>query len=52
MMVVDIQGMQKGNDFLLTDPAIHSTNTDKYGDGNLGEEGFSNFFKTHRYVSY
>lgn len=47
-MVVDLQGMQgSDNNFVLTDPAIHSLDT-KYGDGDLGVGGFIKFFETHR----
>lgn len=47
-MVVDIQGMKNHNEFILTDPSIHCTDMSKYGDGNFGDKGFDEFFKTHQ----
>jgi len=47
-MVVDIQGMKSHDGFLLTDPSIHCADLDKYGEGNFGDKGFEEFFKTHQ----
>lgn len=49
LMVVDCQGGfdKHTNTFMLTDPAVHSTNLLQYGRTNLAEKGFSSFFATH-----
>lgn len=47
-VVVDIQGIQSGSTFILTDPAIHCTsNNRRFGDTNMGEKGIESFFKSH-----
>ena len=43
LMVVDLQGVN----FLLTDPALHSTNRKRFGRTNFGVAGMNAFFKTH-----
>ncbi len=53
MMVVDLQGVIWGSEFVLTDPAIHCEGTNNYegldwfGSTNLGVEGMKQFFRTH-----
>lgn len=48
-VVVDIQGVMRGNQFVLTDPAIHCTSGDRrYGDTNMGKEGIDSFIKEHK----
>jgi len=50
-MVVDLQGIEF---YVLTDPQIHSSSTDRdmqesqFGEGNRKEEGMSNFFEDHK----
>jgi len=45
LLVCDIQGV---ND-IYTDPQVHSSqNVKAFGRGNLGEQGFANFLRTHR----
>ena len=47
-VVVDIQGVQQGNTFTLTDPAIHCTShSRRFGDTNMGQKGIDSFFKSH-----
>jgi elongation factor 2 kinase len=47
-VVVDIQGVQSGNTFTLTDPAIHCTSDKRrFGDTNMGEQGIKSFFMSH-----
>lgn len=47
-VVVDIQGIQCGNTFTLTDPAIHCTSDKRrFGDTNMGEQGIKSFFGSH-----
>ena len=46
LIIVDLQGVQKGNEFVLTDPAIHSEDQ-SYGETDFGNEGMKTFFKTH-----
>ena len=50
LMVVDCQGAYKKgtNTFELTDPAIHSTASLRFGGNNLAQRGFNRFFQTHR----
>ncbi|XP_028417391.1 eukaryotic elongation factor 2 kinase-like [Dendronephthya gigantea] len=43
-MVVDIQGVGD----LYTDPQVHSTNLNEYGEANLGTKGMALFFSSHR----
>ena len=44
LMVADIQGV---NQTTLTDPQIHSQDTDRYGRGNLSTKGMDVFFMNH-----
>eukprot|EP01114_Cavostelium_apophysatum_P024248 TRINITY_DN9431_c0_g1_i1.p1 TRINITY_DN9431_c0_g1~~TRINITY_DN9431_c0_g1_i1.p1 ORF type:complete len:819 (-),score=201.46 TRINITY_DN9431_c0_g1_i1:14-2446(-) len=48
LLIVDIQGVKTPRGYQLTDPAIQSKNTKKYGSSNMGENGIADFFKTHR----
>lgn len=43
LIVVDIQGV----DDLWTDPQIHTSDGQGYGDGNLGVNGMALFFHSH-----
>jgi len=51
-MVVDIQGVSKQNEHVLTDPVVHSIDTKgrnkMYGMGDLGRVGMKAFFQSHR----
>ncbi|EDR25424.1 elongation factor 2 kinase, putative [Entamoeba dispar SAW760] len=49
LVIVDLQGIQIGNCFYLTDPAILSLSENKFSNSstNLGENGISRFFETH-----
>lgn len=47
-VVVDIQGVQSGSTFTLTDPAIHCTSDSRHcGDTNMGQQGITSFFDNH-----
>jgi hypothetical protein len=46
LMVVDLQGFKNGNQFYLTDPAIHSKKN-LFGKTDLGSNGFSRYFLFH-----
>jgi ribosomal protein L30/L7E len=48
LMVVDLQGFRQGQDFVLTDPAVHCLNTTLYGATNFGAAGFNDFYRTHK----
>uniref|UniRef100_A0A7S4KWC7 Alpha-type protein kinase domain-containing protein n=1 Tax=Guillardia theta TaxID=55529 RepID=A0A7S4KWC7_GUITH len=50
LMIVDVQGIKSpsGEEFILTDPAIHCKNTDRFGGTNLGVEGMNLFFSKHK----
>ena len=49
LIVVDIQGVRRKSDYLLTDPAIHSkSENEAYGDLDLGDVGIQAFFSTHQ----
>ncbi len=48
LMVVDLQGIQVPEGYLLTDPAVHCQNTKKFGGSNCGKKGFDGFWATHR----
>ena len=37
LMVVDLQGMQSGAEYTLTDPAIHCADLSLFGSTNRGE---------------
>lgn len=52
LMIVDLEGIVTHNKtrkakILLTDPAIHCTDLDRFGNLNHGEPGMSSFFETH-----
>lgn len=47
-IVVDIQGVKTSKGYLLTDPAIHSTDTLRFGSCNLGKPGIIKFFQSHK----
>ncbi|CAF1459585.1 unnamed protein product [Adineta ricciae] len=50
LMVVDLQGVKtQDNGYLLTDPAIHFQNLNRYREArtNLGTKGMREFFRTH-----
>lgn len=58
LLVVDLQGVQRADGYILTDPAIHTGDVvaiDKdgdyyvrFGNTNLGEEGMKEFFASHK----
>ncbi|KAM9985766.1 hypothetical protein ACTFIZ_012401 [Dictyostelium cf. discoideum] len=47
-IVVDIQGVKTSKGYLLTDPAIHSTDILRFGGCNLGKPGIIKFFQSHK----
>ncbi len=48
-MAVDIQGVEKADKYILTDPAVHCADfRDKFGDANRAEKGMVEFFESHR----
>jgi hypothetical protein len=57
LLVVDLQGIcgGEGSDlyFLLTDPQVHSRGAfERFGHGDLGDEGICAFFQKHRCGAY
>jgi len=56
LMVVDLQGVRIGSNYILTDPSIHCKELvrltpnihNQFGDTNLGEQGMQQFFATHK----
>lgn len=48
LMVVDLQGIDKGDKYLLTDPAIHCEDVMRFGATNLSEDGISMYLKRHK----
>ena len=46
-IVVDVQGMLDGVNYLLTDPQIHSR-SQEFGDGDHGVDGFRRYYGSHR----
>ena len=52
MIVVDLQGEKRNKQFLLTDPAIHTSTGNLFGINNSGLKGINKFFKTHVCNSY
>ena len=46
-MVVDLQGVERPNEFVLTDPCINCK-APLFGSTNMGEEGIKLFFQTHK----
>jgi len=49
LIIVDCQGVfcEFQNAFILTDPAIHCLQLERFGGTNLGELGMKKFFQTH-----
>ncbi|KAG2485289.1 hypothetical protein HYH03_015964 [Edaphochlamys debaryana] len=47
VMVTDLQGVLSGDRFLLTDPALHCIDLNRFTDTNLGSHGIELFFRTH-----
>ena len=47
LIVVDLQGVDRENKYILTDPSIHCQDP-KFGNTNLGKIGIEQFFKTHK----
>jgi len=47
LMVVDVQGAKVGDQYLLTDPVIHSIQIEKFSPTNLGNKGMNQFMKNH-----
>lgn len=48
LLIVDIQGCEKWNSFICSDPEIHSAHQDvSYGYGDLGWKGINAFFNSH-----
>jgi len=46
-MIADLQGICEPERYILTDPAVHSRER-LFGATDLGEDGFSAFFKSHK----
>ena len=46
MLVVDLQGVQKEGQFILTDPSIHCKES-KFGETDFGDYGMKLFFRSH-----
>ncbi|XP_013396847.1 eukaryotic elongation factor 2 kinase [Lingula anatina] len=51
-LVCDIQGVRDDDEYLLTDPAIHSDEAGTYGNADLGSEGVEAFFSTHKCTEF
>jgi hypothetical protein len=48
-MVTDLQGMfQRGNEYILTDPAICCVDNKRFSRTNMGINGMKKFFETHQ----
>ena len=47
MTVVDLQGVEKERQYVLTDPSIHCKEP-KFGDTDLGDFGMKQFFRRHK----
>ena len=47
LIVVDLQGIEENNQFILTDPSINCIEP-QFGRTNMGDTGIDQFFKTHR----
>ena len=47
LMVVDLQGVDRDDKYILTDPSIHCKEP-RFGLTNLGNYGMEQFFKSHR----
>jgi hypothetical protein len=54
LLVVDCQGGfdQANNRFVLTDPAVHCKDLSRFGNTNLGPNGFDRFFAQHKCNDY
>lgn len=52
LLICDIQGVKDKNQYVLTDPAIHSDTQGKYGGNDFGPEGMEAFFTTHSCENY
>ena len=46
-LIVDMQGVMESTRYRLTDPAIHTTKAEQYGELDHGKRGIYNFFATH-----
>lgn len=46
-MVVDLQGVERPTDYVLTDPCINCKEP-RFGSTNMGEVGIEEFFRTHK----
>ena len=46
-MVVDLQGVERSNQFGLTDPCINCKEP-RFGNTNMGDVGIGEFFRTHK----
>ena len=46
LMVVDLQGVDRDDTYILTDPSINC-NKPRFGRTNVGEVGMKQFFKSH-----
>ena len=47
LVVVDLQGVERPTDFILTDPCINCMEP-RFGNTNLGSVGIMSFFRTHK----
>ena len=47
LMVVDLQGVDRDDKYILTDPSVHCKEP-RFGLTNLGDYGMEQFFKSHR----
>ena len=49
LVVMDIQGCARSNEYVLTDPAITCPDDmERFGSTNLGKKGLTKFFESHR----
>lgn len=47
-LICDLQGVQRGNEYLITDPCIHSKEDQSHGPTDQGVVGMENFFSGHK----
>ena len=47
LLVLDLQGVDRENKYILTDPSIHRQDP-KFGNTNFGKVGMEQFLKTHK----
>ena len=47
LMVVDLQGVDRDDKYILTDPSVHCKEP-RFGLTNFGDYGMEQFFKSHR----